>query len=161
MNPKATERRKRKLKTRTASLAVALGEEVKELKEELKKGQIVGGNARTRFRRRGLNGLMAEMESLSIDTTAEPAITPPRQRQGTMAVCKDQLRKGDRLTSTPANAYFHRVSPSSFYFEIIYPFSEIQASNIVISVRSFSDLTFVNKYLLRNTLLLRGTSTEN
>ena len=104
VNTEASKRRAQKFKTRAAGTAVAL-----------KEGRIVSGNTRSRLRRRGLDGLMGEMESLSIGSIAEPAITSLHQEQGTTALHapRDRLRKGDRLTSNPANNYFHRVSPGS------------------------------------------------
>ena len=105
-NPETSKRQEEKFKTRAAGTAVAF-----------KEGQIVSGNTRSRVRRRGLDGLIGEMESLSISSIAIPAITSPHQQQGTTAVHapRNRLRKGDRLTSAPASNYFHRVSPGSIW----------------------------------------------
>jgi hypothetical protein len=133
MNPEASKRREEKFKTRVAGTAVAL-----------KEGRIVSGNTRSRVRRRGLDGLMGEMESLSIGSIAEPAITSPHQQQGITILCapQDRLPKGHRLTSTPANNYFHRVSPGRIWpsLESFIHSQRFKFQNPAMSLSSFSVL---------------------
>ena len=132
----------------------------------LNEDQRASRNARKRSRRRGLDSLMREIESLSITSTAECAVTPPHQQPAPTAsqAPRNQLRKGDRLTSNPANNYFQVVSPCGTSLSLIhFLFLTIQTPKIPPYPGLFFSVfgPYIDKPLLSNTFRLRRTSIED